>query len=297
MAIRHMSRIIVHLIAEDTYPSPGGLQLSVARIRRLISQLDNTSADICALSTNCLVAHDPGDGNPTLTSLFADVQAVADPLYNAVDGRFLGAFETVSSRKEWFRLAYLQILRYVQQQLSREPDAQHILLSFYVTDIGFIVQQVALREKLRHIVAIRGSDYSRGFFCPDTIGAVEYVLRRADYVIVTNDEQRKAIKYFFGIHDKITVIYNSVARYPALWKPKPRPYVQLFSDSGYAYKKGTHILLRAFEQLRKEGLDLKLCVIGSTLGPESAYWERIRKEVKETFPEDVKCSGIERSRR
>jgi predicted glycosyltransferase len=282
-----MPKTIVHLITEDSYPSHGGMQSAVARIARIISQLEDTSAEICALSTRCDSSYIP-DLKAPLTSLFADKQAIADPLYNAIDGRFTGAAgATHSAREERFRLAYLQILRHVQDQLRRAPDADHILLSFFVTETGFVAQQVAAREHLTHIASIRGSDYSRGFFSPDTIGGVEYVLRRADYIVATNHEQRRAIEYMFGIRDKVGVIYNSLPQHPALWKPKRRSYVQLFSDTGYSYKKGTHILLQSFKDLRGRGLNLKLCIVGSTKDSECAFWGRIKKELQDLFPSDL----------
>lgn len=263
------------------------MQASVARIARLLSHLDNTSAEICALSTNCPSTVNLGDSRAQLTSLLGDRQTLTEPLYNPIDGRFVGGHEIQSSREERFRLSYLQILRHVQEQVRRAPQAHHVLLSFYLTEVGFVTQQVALAEQLPHIATIRGSDYSRGFFCPDTIGAIEYVLRRADHIVATNEEQRRSMERFFGVRDKVTVIYNSVSRYPAMWKPKRRPYVQLFSDAGYAYKKGTHILFESFKQLRSEGRPLKLCVVGSTIESERAFWDRARKETEKLFPGDV----------
>lgn len=277
----------IHLITDDCYPSPGGMQASVLRIARLISSPPETSAEICVLSLPTAPVALTPHTDITTHSLAAEWLLAAQPLLDSSTGRPSPS----SNREEITRLTFLALRNHIQRRLDMSPANIHLILSFYLTDVGFAAQQVASTLGLPHITTLRGSDYSRGFFCPDTIGAVEYVLRRADHIVATNNQQRESIQKFFGITDKISVIYNSQKQLLPAWRRTEVSCVQLFSDSGYAHKKGTHILLDAFKRLKEEGFPLRLCIVGRTKLSEQAFWDSRRAELERSYSNDVSFLG------
>lgn len=270
-------------MTDECYPSPGGMQASVPRIARILSCNPNVATEICVLSPSTSSRDSSWQSDLTVHWLSDDWYSAAQPLLDPSTRKpLIGA-----NREEISRLTFLVLRNHIQRRLDQRPSDKHLILSFYLTNVGFAAQQVSLVLGMPHIAAIRGSDYSRGFFDPETIAVVEYVLRSSNHIVATNNQQKTCIERFFGIQGKVSVIYNSQSHIPRPWSRSGEAHIQLFSDSGYSHKKGTHILLEAFKTLKADGLPVRLTVVGRTKTSEREFWENNRKQFECLYPDDV----------
>jgi glycosyltransferase involved in cell wall biosynthesis len=261
-----------HLVADYFYPFPGGLAMSTYRIARFLAQEKNTRVNIYIRSQEQSVAPPDPSANIVIRSLPSLREDVEGPLSAG------GLLSTFTKSSEWHRLDYLSIKSIIEEELASH-GGKHRLLSFGISSCGFVAQQVSLSLGVPHVVSVRGNDFSSHFFDPLRLSCIEYVAKRANLIVTTNEDQRRMIISAFGVNSAIVKRIHSGLSYPAKhsWsEQRGHKDVRLYSDCGYSYKKGTHILLEAFRRVA-ELFPVTLRIVGSTEPEREQYWHRYRK--------------------
>lgn len=157
-----------------------------------------------------------------------------------------------------------------------------MIVSLHLSGAGFVSQHVADSLGLPHLSSVRGSDFSRDFKYPGRFAAFGYVVNRSRGLITTNEEQRNTLNAIFGCGSKTATIYNSVQLASGEWHYPPQgSVIRIVSDCGYSFKKGTHLLLGAFESLLSEGLPVQLILAGPTEEKRNFYWANLKQEFSE----------------
>jgi len=181
----------------------------------------------------------------------------------------------------------------VAGQVSQRPTDQHVLVSFYATNAGFLCQHVALRLGLPHIASFRGTDFARDTVGSRTNSKVRFVVERADQIVATNREQADTLRATFDARGEILTIHNAIhdVDRPA-WSPPTGDEVRIFSDCGFSGRKATHLLVEAVESLLKRGLPIGLTIVGSDFpfDPPS-YWASYRENALARFPGQLSFPG------
>ena len=259
-----------HLITIQFYPTPGGLQESLVRIAQLINAMEGWTIRIYVRDEHNRC--DEVGGIPGLEVISVgrrgkEIMQPIDPL-----------------SPDQFRSEYLIIRREVERSIHERSKDEQILMSFGLPHNGFIAQQVAIALGLSHFSCFRGTDFSRDCFEPYTHSAiVSYVIQRATAIVTTNEEQKRFLKSAFGPKTNIVRIYNGVEAPKTLWHHRNSQLIKLAADCGFAFKKGTHLLLAASERLVKEGFPIELSVCGITAPGEEEYWAQVRSEYEARF--------------
>lgn len=259
----------VHLVTNLVFPAPGGLEKSVVAIADMMSELPGTSVHIYTRH----LSHENGDprettGRHSVTHLATATSVLRQPF----DGVQL-------PQEDKFRFDYLTLRSAVDLMLKKSPEKRHLLVSFFASSTGFVTQKVSEDLGLPHIASIRGSDFSVGAYAPNTGYALEYVCRRAAAVVTTNDSQLRAVRRMFDRGTQLRTIYNSVEYQPKI-RPKSENLV-IFSDAGLSFKKGTQILLRAFQTIASEFPQARLAIAGGIDLEHKGYWNGILQEVSD----------------
>jgi glycosyltransferase involved in cell wall biosynthesis len=186
------------------------------------------------------------------------------------------------------RLDILSLRNSVAREVTGLPNDRHIIISNYVTGIGFQCAAVAEDLGLSHIACVVGTDFSRGFFEPSERYVFESTVSRATCVVTFNGEQARHIRAT-SPHARVELIHPGLDEMVSPVTLKPTPcVVGLFSDCGYSYKKGTQILLQAFSALVQDGLPVELTVCGATFSKQETYWEKLRAAFTERFGTKVR---------
>lgn len=175
------------------------------------------------------------------------------------------------------RLDFLALRNDVNAEVARDPHARHALASTFVTSEGFLAAAVADDFGLPHVPCVVGTDFSRGFREPKGRGVMADVLRRARFVVTFSGEQERALRAQLGL-TRLRAIHLSLDErvFAHRWTgSNSAAEVVLFSDVGLSFKKGTVALIRAFAQLRDEGLPLRLLLYGGVYDGEAPYWSSI----------------------
>ncbi|HEY6138623.1 MAG TPA: glycosyltransferase family 4 protein [Thermoanaerobaculia bacterium] len=256
----------IHFCVESFDPSSGGMEASAARIARfLASDPENrvVTHAMESLSDGCLGAQ---------------AARIMRPLAEERDW-----FETVS---EWFRLRTLLLRNFVACDLRAHPGT-HVLLSFFLGSSGFIAQNVAADFGLSHVAAARGTDLGRGLFSPAEAVRVQYVLRHATSVVVTNREHDHYVRAVGGRTIGVQTIYNALPPSVApVWERSGRNAVRLVTAGGFTLKKGTHLLVESVMRLLDEGLPVELAVAGPEEKRE--FW----RELRQALPPAIAGVGV-----
>lgn len=274
--------IHIHFVTKTYYPVPGGLEKSAHRIMQALSTNPEFKTHVYVTDVTDF-KEGPGIKN---------IKKHTDFLLEPYVGRQEDIFELMG---ECNRADYLVLKREISQTMLSYSQDQHVIISFYISSTGFTCQHLASQLGLPHIACIRGSDFYRDLHNVKKIKAIEWVIEKATEVVTINEEQARMIHRFFGKSSHVSTLYNSVD-IPFLenqWKRRtretrePKEPVVLFSDTGFSYKKGTHILLKAFLDLINKGYPVVLNLAGvlDNKYPEClSYWESVLKEYQSKYP-------------
>lgn len=267
-----------HCIVHEFFPTPGGLQESLTRIALLIN-------GIAGCASRIYVRDETNQYGRTATIPGLDVFLVG-----AERVRLMEPIQPLTADR--FRSDYLILRREIERSIRDNPGERQVVLSFGVTQSGFLGQQVAAALGLTHLACFRGTDFSRDCFDPVAQSAIRDTVQRADGIVTTNTEQLRFLKTLFGARLKAETIYNSVELPRGRWRHHAGGCVRLVADCGFAFKKGTHILLRACAALLGEGLPIELSVCGPTADYEQAYWDQTRRDWEARFGTHVRFQGV-----
>lgn len=257
-----MSRsLVVHILADSIDDTVGGLERSVRRVAGYLSS---------GLAERVFIYCRKLGKTPWVDRCeCVDFGAARSQLASPLVGSSLGI-----SRDERFRLDGLLLRGALERQLRQFDSARHVVLSFFATSCGFIAQMTCSALGLPHVCCIRGSDFSRGGKTPEGLYALEFSCRHAHAVVTTSEEQRRFLEMTLCPRAELHTIYNACDLPPSypLWRPKDRAELQIFTDTGCSYKKGTHLCLDAVQGARRLGLKVCLTIAGNIKENESAYW-------------------------
>ncbi|MBM3464431.1 MAG: glycosyltransferase [Armatimonadetes bacterium] len=194
---------------------------------------------------------------------------------------------------EAHRLFFVSLRNAMTGIKRREGDYQHVLISFYLTDAGYVAQQVADGLELPHVACIRGEDFNRDFRSPENWAGMLYVLRRAAVVVTANREQELSLRPLTGPLTRLHTIPDALPEPLEIprWTRTPGAAVRLITDSGFARSKATHMLLGAFANLRRDGLPLRLMVAGPTEAAAADWWSARSAEHAREFAPDFSAPG------
>jgi glycosyltransferase involved in cell wall biosynthesis len=182
---------------------------------------------------------------------------------------------------------YLLLLAEVRERVEARPGAQHILISFFASNSGFVAQHVALALGIPHIASIQGSDFSRDFHSPLFSHAIQFVVEHAQMVVTNNQEQARVLAATFPAARAIRTVHNAMPQdvFSEPWAAPASRTIRLATDCQFSYKKATHLLLGAVSELLQEGTDVALTVAGEAVTGEEDYWEKCKREHMARFPD------------
>ncbi len=267
-----------HIITNAFHPTPGGLTASVLRIAQIINRLDGWRARVYVLDENTKYATSRAIPDLDVILLESERTELLKPLKR--------------SDRHRFRTDFLLLRRAIEEDIATRSSDINVILPFYVTETGFIAQRVALALGLPHVPCFRGSDFSKDFFDPSWHPVISHLMQHASAIVTTNNEQHSLLQAAFGERLQIRTIYNSSETPNVYWSKKNTGTIQLVSDCGYSFKKGTHVLLHAWERLLSEGWPLEMSICGETAFNEQDYWDKVRSDLSSQYGERVKLNGL-----
>lgn len=254
----------------------GGLESSILRIANALS----VDHEVFIYITERI---DPSINTQTSDKihyirLFESIQELLEPIENEYKRDML-----------YFRTVYHVMLNTLfDLSVTREND---ILFSFYISSFGFIQQRLADTLTLKHVAFVRGSDYSMDMHVPSKMTSIQYVCNNCSIIVATNTDQINNLMSVFKIKkEKFRLCYNSLEYVDFnLSQKNDKSNKTLFvSDVGYSWKKGTHILFKAFEKLYETvGDRCKLYICGSICDAERGYWDHEMRRLTTKYPENI----------
>ena len=166
---------------------------------------------------------------------------------------------------EEFQINRLLLLARLQTVIEEHPDERHVLVSFFLTSVGFTVQLVAQELGLPHVAFISGSDLNRDAASPPAWSPPPswWSARRGSSPAAGN--RSLGSPGSFGAASVSVCHRARCLRLPsAYWEPPTRELVCIVADCGYSFKKATHSLVEAFARLRGGGHPATLTIVGGT---------------------------------
>jgi glycosyltransferase involved in cell wall biosynthesis len=288
---------IIHFVVDRFHPQQGGLEASALRVARLLRDMPETDvrvyvrsgeyaadavADYADQTVDADIDISVSDGL-AIVALGQKREPVEAPL---VAGALFQQYDIAVARN-W--LDVMQVRDRIEACRRESPGARHVLLSFAVNHAGFVAQHVAIALDLPHVASIRGSDYAIAVQNPVFLSAFEWVVRQADVVVTTNDEQRRFVERTCSGGARARTIHNS-APASTLRRRWERPRrddtrLRLVADCGYAFNKGTHVLMDAFERLAETHGDLSLTLVGRHTAERrsASYWTKRTRALVDRF--------------
>lgn len=165
--------------------------------------------------------------------------------------------------------------------MEADKDSNHAIISFYVTTNGFLAQQVASSLNIPHLSSFRGTDFNQDALSPDLIESVRMVVQRCDYLVATSSVQSEYANRVLGRTGKTKVIYNGVDVNGTFHSPKPGGQaIHLACDTGFSLKKGTHLLLKAVDDVARRHPSLSMTIVGP-MEKRGSFWEALIKSQSE----------------
>ena len=260
--------IAFHILGTEGSPNFGGMEESTFRIAQYFVSF---GAKVFLYARNPVLSVDERlayeHASIHFVELHQDVTKVGEPLPFGGD---------VS---EQFRILTLVFINHLERNVTANPTMNHVIVSFLISTNGFIAQNAAVQLGFPHIACIRGTDFSRDFFSYPRLSAIDFVIQNARWIITTNSQQLRTINAVFQRTARVTTIFNPISvSLDQIWQPKRRDRVRFFCDTGYSFKKGTHIIVTAVEELVSEGIPLSLTIVGRQQKEEKPYWQKFIRE-------------------
>lgn len=224
--------------------------------------------------------HDPEI--PSELSATINIGVLVDKLLDPFNKNNPSKQEVREALAEWPRLQVLLAKAAVRRAMDLRPNDTHLLLSFYLTSMGFVGQHVASALEIPHIACSRGSDLGRDIYSSEQLAALQFVARKATALVTASAGLRMVAQEVLEKADAVHVVYNSLPSHiRPIWTRRQRSTVKLVTVGGYSVKKGTAILLDAVAGLLDEALPVDLSIIGPVgLG----NWETICQSFLERYP-------------
>jgi glycosyltransferase involved in cell wall biosynthesis len=224
---------------------------------------------------------------PSELSATVDIGASVEKLLEPFNRNKPTRHELREVQAEWARLQVLLAKNAVGRAMDLRPNDSHVILSFYLTSMGFVAQHVASALDIPHIACSRGSDLGRDMYEPEQIAALQFVARRATTLVTACTEPRLVAQRVLERAGAVRVVYNSLpVHIRPIWKRQQRDTVRLVTVCGYSVKKGTAILLEAVAGLIDESLPVELSIIGAV---GVGRWDAICQSFLERYPGRLSC--------
>jgi glycosyltransferase involved in cell wall biosynthesis len=276
---------IIHFITDKYPPSTGGLEIRTKRIAHAIAAKGyQVIVHILDHRHDHSYYNENGSG-VTITLPFKDNSLLHASVFKSKLPEYVMDWEM-------WRFYFLTLSNTLSESIRKHPGARHILLSNFITRVGYTTALIAERFKLQHIASVVGSDFSRGLVNPYERTIFDFVMKQATIVVTLNNEHADVLSQLYpGI--KIKVIHSAVDQkvLDSKWVFRRQNHIRLFSDGGYSYKKGTEALLYAFGKLADEGLHVQLTICGSTIAGQEAYWKDQIEMYQAKYPDRLFCHG------
>lgn len=279
--------IHIHLVSNTFFIKAGGMEQSLQRITSLLSRIKNFKVHLYIRN----------GGNTRIKKSYCSSYKNLSGLKKSL----LEPYENLSQdyqsyqykNREIARIEMLTLKNEIEKVKSGYRKDKHVIVSFYISSSGFFSQHVAMALGVPHITSVRGSDFSRDFYGFHNIEVVNFVLKHASHVITTNNTQKNILSNFCPV-EKITTVYNSIEKefLEKKWVRKKKNIVEIFSDSGFEYAKGSHILLKSFETLINKGYPICLKVFGKIESINKDYWEKTYKQLQKKYPASFFYGGV-----
>lgn len=275
---------ILHFVTNEFVPLPGGLEISLLRTAQMLAETGRFEPFVYIRSDLHDYNGTSAIGGVPILPLAPRRAVWEEPLVRSDAGP-----RTLTSERT--RLDFLLLRNLIGTSMTDRPNAAHIVISFFILEHGFVAQQVASALGVPHIACVRGTDYSRGYYDPQSFAAVDYVAHTSDLVLTTNDEQRAAIERRGAL--RVRTITGSVptATLAYRWVARRDTRIRLFANCGYSHKKGTQVLLRAFAAVRENGLPVELTITGADDEGQASYWADVRSVFRARFASAVTFLG------
>jgi glycosyltransferase involved in cell wall biosynthesis len=276
--------IVCHIVTPNFAPQEGGLEASAYRIAQTLSSCKNVAVVVHVLAESYPIRSETYNGLE-LSLIGVARKPLEEPLA-AAGGDMLKQYKGHIERS---RLDYLLLRNAIEDRMLARPDARHVIVSFFMSQAGGLSQRVADTVGIPHVLGVRGSDFSLHLHDNIQLAGIATALANCRQIVTTNHEQRRVLQAFYGVGDKVTTVHNAleVDQLATTWgHPHGEPVV-LFSDSGYSFKKATHVVMQGFEYVRAQGLRVRLIIAGSTESSTASHWQVKRKQMAEEYGGDV----------
>jgi glycosyltransferase involved in cell wall biosynthesis len=278
---------VCHMVTGSIDPAMGGLAETVDRIARQLATIKTVHAVVYSLES----AGRGGNVLPySIEDLSSERQHFTAPLSNTD-----GALTPTKLRRlspEGYQINRLLLLARMKAHIEERPSDRHVVISFFMTTVGFTSQLIAQELGLPHVAFVAGSDVNRDVASPTGMAAAGFVATHADWIVAGNRDHMVRVQRLFGRADRISVSYGALpaGRPRAYWERGARDHVSLVSDCGYSFKKSTHSLVDAFDRLRKDGEPVRLTIVGRTEPDQREYWESAKRKWCDQFGHTVSLS-------
>lgn len=277
-------RTVCHFVTISNDSSQGGLQETVDRVATRLAANDDLRVVVYTMEP----ASRGGGGRPyAVEDLSGERAHLAAPLMGQTGGSSPLWLRRLSP--EGFQINRLLLLARMQAIIGERPSDRHVVVSFFLTSLGFTAQLVAQERRLPHVAFIAGSDLNRDVASPAGMAAAAFVVEHADWIVASNRDQATRLERLFKRAHRVSVWHGALpeGRPSVYWKRSARDHVTLVSDCGYSFKKSTHSLVEAFGRLRREGHPVKLTLVGRIEPDQAGYWETARREWRGHFRHDA----------
>lgn len=263
--------VVLHFTTHSFSLTLGGLEVWTFRLAKMLSE-NEFKVIVYVLDEVTDYDHQQGElGGVEIKLIFKDRMIWEEPLENSTwpEPRLI---------LERYRLNFLLLRCSISKEIETYQYAKHILISNFLLGVGFVSSTVAEDLNIPHIACVVGTDFSRGFRNSRERSVIEMVVEKAAGIVTKSGEQAEALKKKFH-HQNIKTIHTSLDPrvFEYSWNGFKNRNISLFSDGGYSHKKGTQVLIWAYEQLMAEGFPLTLEICGSTLEGQESYWNDLRK--------------------
>lgn len=268
-----------HILTNRIAPfHTGGLENSIFRIAKTLRDMGH---DIHIYITD--------EAESEIPSVYDGIHYYS--LCNSINELLEPIEDSYKKNLVYFRTLYHIMLNFLSDNVI--DNEQDVLFSFYISTYGFIQQRVADSLNIKHVAFVRGSDYAMDMHVPSKMSSIQYVCNNCSLIVATNYDQIRNLVAIFNLSkDKFKLCYNPVEYKGSMNISSTDSEVLFISDVGYSWKKGTHILFKAFERLcnRLDG-KFKLYICGPTAESEKTFWEKEKARLSKKYPENIIVDG------
>jgi glycosyltransferase involved in cell wall biosynthesis len=264
--------VTVHIVTKHFPPTHGGLEAWTRTLAKILAEKGHKPVIYLREPANAATVRLAEEVGASLEPLAPTTDFLAAPLLGGNAGELI-------VKKERFRFDALTIRRRVCAWM-RQRKGKHVLLSNFALFEGFLANSVAAEVGLPHVAVLAGSDFSRGIRNPQDLVTLERVVLGARLVVTKSEEQERFLREVIGV-TRVRTIETSVEDAVTAQRTfKFAGDVPIFSDCGFTHKKGTQVLLRAFQQLRAQGYPVSLTICGDLDTAQDSFWRPLLESTR-----------------